>query len=253
MSKTKVPTTFGAQATGPKRLDTVLITGAVQSNFVRTAAAIARKVSMGCHIQLEERFPDPPGIYLHSGNVLLNRMLGATLHSFPEGENEEGAGRKLDEIADGLRVEGRKPYMPSISARNISLWARWVRYVVVAREILSQVSESGVEFNEIVVASGSGATHAFLLFGLRALSSATPVRGICVRRAKEFQQPHIVSHCEELTVLLGIENPVGEGDIDLCDEALAPGYGKINDSVAEAIKLTAHSEGIILDPSTLAG
>ncbi len=35
----------------------VLITGAVQSNFVRTAAAMAAKLGMGCHIQLEDRVP----------------------------------------------------------------------------------------------------------------------------------------------------------------------------------------------------
>ncbi|MGI9262755.1 MAG: pyridoxal-phosphate dependent enzyme, partial [Woeseiaceae bacterium] len=38
-----------------QRADTLLITGAVQSNFVRTAAAAARKLGMECHIQQEER------------------------------------------------------------------------------------------------------------------------------------------------------------------------------------------------------
>ena len=37
--------------------DTILITGAVQSNFVRLAAAAASKSGMDCHIQLEERVP----------------------------------------------------------------------------------------------------------------------------------------------------------------------------------------------------
>ena len=38
--------------------DTVLITGAVQSNFVRLAAAGARLLGMDIHIQLEERVDD---------------------------------------------------------------------------------------------------------------------------------------------------------------------------------------------------
>ncbi len=38
-----------------ERADTILITGAVQSNFVRVAAAAARRMGMECHIQLEER------------------------------------------------------------------------------------------------------------------------------------------------------------------------------------------------------
>ncbi len=59
--------------------DTVLITGAVQSNFARLAAAGARKLGMDCHIQLEERVPKTDALYHDSGNVLLDRILGATL------------------------------------------------------------------------------------------------------------------------------------------------------------------------------
>jgi D-cysteine desulfhydrase/L-cysteate sulfo-lyase len=70
--------------------DTILITGAVQSNFVRLAAAAARKLSMDCHIQLEERVPKTDPLYRNSGNVLLDRLLGATLHSYPDGEDEAG-------------------------------------------------------------------------------------------------------------------------------------------------------------------
>ena len=35
--------------------DTVLVTGAVQSNLVRIAAAAARKLGMEAHVQLEDR------------------------------------------------------------------------------------------------------------------------------------------------------------------------------------------------------
>ncbi len=70
--------------------DTVLITGAVQSNFARLAAAAARKLGMDCHIQLEERVPESDPLYRASGNVLLDRILGATLHSYSEGEDETG-------------------------------------------------------------------------------------------------------------------------------------------------------------------
>ena len=73
--------------------DTVLITGAVQSNFVRTTAAAAARLGMACHIQLEERVPNVDALHRTSGNVLLNRILGATLHSYPVGEDEAGADR----------------------------------------------------------------------------------------------------------------------------------------------------------------
>ena len=72
---------FGdAQARGA---DTVLVTGAVQSNLIRIAAAGARRLGLDIHVQLEERVADVGEVYHTSGNVLLDRVLGATLHSFP--------------------------------------------------------------------------------------------------------------------------------------------------------------------------
>ena len=53
--------------------DTVLITGAVQSNFVRTAAAAAAKLGMDCHVQLEERVAKTDPEYRNSGNVMLDQ------------------------------------------------------------------------------------------------------------------------------------------------------------------------------------
>ena len=87
-----------------------------------------------------------------------------------------------------------------------------------------------------------------LLFGLRALGCSTPVKGICVRRSKDRQLGRIVSHCHEIAGLLDMENPVSENDIDINDDVLAPGYGRMNDAVLEAIRLAARKEGIILDP-----
>ena len=71
--------------------DTVLITGAVQSNFVRLCAAAARQLGWRPVVQLEDRVPKDDVAYNTSGNVLLMKMLGAEIHRFPEGENEAAA------------------------------------------------------------------------------------------------------------------------------------------------------------------
>ena len=49
--------------------DTVLVTGAVQSNLVRIAAAAARKLGMAVHIQLEDRVADGSETYRTSGTI----------------------------------------------------------------------------------------------------------------------------------------------------------------------------------------
>ena len=51
--------------------DTVLVTGAVQSNLVRIAAAAARRLGMEAHIQLEDRVDGMGALYRTSGNLSL--------------------------------------------------------------------------------------------------------------------------------------------------------------------------------------
>ncbi len=235
--------------------DTVLITGAVQSNFVRLAAAAACTLGMDCHIQLEERVPKSDPVYRTSGNVLLDRMLGATIHAYPEGEDEAGADRRLREIAAELEGRGRRPYVVPLAPGHKPLGA--LGYVVAAREILAQMREQDLALDEVVVSSGSGNTHAGLLFGLRALGCRVPVTGICVRRPAVAQRERIVSRCREIAELLEVEPVVEEADIRLEDAFLAPGYGQLNPAAHEAISLAARCEALILDPvytgKTMAG
>lgn len=227
--------------------DTVLITGAVQSNFVRLAAAAACKLSMQCHIQLEDRVPGVDSVYRKSGNVLLDRMLGAHLHYYTEGEDEFGADRRIREIAEDLAGQGRRPYVIPLAPGHPPLGA--LGYVACARELLDQSGEYGLEFGDIVVASGSGHTHAGLLFGLKALGSPAVVTGVCVRRDAAAQRERIRHHCAEIAGLLGIDSPVNEQDINLTDDFLPPGYGRVNPPAMEAISLAARLEGLIVDPT----
>ncbi|MEH6455514.1 MAG: D-cysteine desulfhydrase family protein [Cocleimonas sp.] len=226
--------------------DTVLITGAVQSNFTRTVAAAARKLGLECHIQAEKRVSHSSSLYYHSGNVLLSRILGATIHSYNQGEDEDGADKQLEIIAAQLKDQGKKPYVIHLGPNNPQLGS--LGYIIAAYEIIQQAKQSDLNFDRIVVATGSGATHAGLLFGLRALGDHTAVTGICVRREKSLQISRIEKHCDNIANLLDMTNPVVIDDIDINDDALAPGYGQINDAVLEAIELTAQNEGIILDP-----
>ena len=226
--------------------DVILITGAVQSNFVRTAAAAAAKMGMDCHVQLEERVPDVDDVHRSSGNVLLDKLLGATLHSYPDGEDEAGADRHIGEIAKNLKQQGKTPYIIPLSPGHPPLGA--LGYVVAAQEILKQIQETGQSFDEIVVASGSTSTHGGLLYGLRALASEIPVTGVCVRRSADLQAPRILARCNEISKLLGTPEYVTADDISLNDTPLAPGYGQLNERTIEALKLSANKEGLILDP-----
>ena len=160
--------------------DTVLVTGAVQSNLVRIAAAAARRLGMEIHIQLEDRVVDGGETYRTSGNLLLDRVLGAVLHAFPEGEDEAAADAAMAVRAETLAADGRKPYVIHSAPGHAPLGG--LGYVAAAEEIADQARTLGIGFDAVVCASGSALTHAGLLTGLRALGERAPVLGICVRR-----------------------------------------------------------------------
>ncbi len=72
---------------------------------MRQLAAASAKLGLECHIQ------HPSEAYLNSGNVLLDKLFGATIHHYEEGENEFGADNQLALIAKTLKQEGKKPYI----------------------------------------------------------------------------------------------------------------------------------------------
>ena len=65
------------------------------------------RLGMDIHIQLEERVEDAGELYRASGNLLLDRLLGATLRAFPVGEDEAAADAALEHLAWALANEGR--------------------------------------------------------------------------------------------------------------------------------------------------
>ena len=149
-----------AQARGA---DTVLVTGAVQSNLVRLAAAGARRLGMDAHVQLEERVDGAGALYRASGNLLLNRLLGATLHAFPWARTRRRPYAALERRARALADEGRRPYVIHSAPGRPPLGG--LGYVLAAEEVTAQARALGVGFDAVVCASGSALTHAGVLVG----------------------------------------------------------------------------------------
>ncbi|MBF2759789.1 MAG: D-cysteine desulfhydrase family protein [Ectothiorhodospiraceae bacterium AqS1] len=234
-----------------QKADTILITGAVQSNFVRLAAAAACRLGFQAHLQLEERVADRSDLYRRSGNVLLDRLLGATIHPFlppdlDSSKAESAADESLDRLARRLAAQGRRPYVIHLGIDHPPLGG--LGYVNAAREIVVESKERGIAFDSLILASGSALTHSGILVGMRALSEPLSIVGICVRRAAKWQRPRVIKRATEIARMIGRLDIPRKEDVELCDAVFAPGYGALNPAVREALALAARTEALLLDP-----
>lgn len=229
-----------------KGADTVISTSAVQSNHLRVLAAAASKLGLACEIQREDRVANYSEEYMRSGNVLLQDLFGATIHEFPEGENEEAADAALQQIAARVKKEGGKPYIIGLGPKNPPLGA--LGYVDATREMLDQFTEQGIQVDSIVLPSGSASTHAGTVVGLRALGSDIQVFGICIRRNRTEQAKRVWQRLQETAELINKPGIVSKDDVWVNDEYLGPSYGVPTKEMLAAVKLAARTEGLLLDP-----
>ncbi len=229
-----------------KGADTIITTGAVQSNHVRVTVAACRKLGLGCEVQLEDRVHEMPAEYRQSGSPLLNRIYGAHIHTFPEGEDETAADSALESIADRVRANGGKPYVIHLGPEHPPLGA--LGYVDAMRESLEQIGSQNIQIDALVVPTGSGLTHLGLLAGLGLARHRLPVYGICVRRDAESQKKRLGFRAAKLAELFDVENVIDAGDIVVTDAYLGPGYGKTTPEMFEATFAAAQCEGLLVDP-----
>ena len=162
--------------------DTIITVGAVQSNHVRQAAAAAARLGMRCEVLLEHRVRKPGNLYLNSGNVLLDRLLGANLREYDKGTD---FGAAMDEIAGEVRVSGGTPYIIPGGASNP---VGALGYVGCAEELLQQCEEQDVAFDHVVLASGSAGTHAGFAVGGTGHRGPRVARG----RGQDGHRPAVV-------------------------------------------------------------
>lgn len=227
--------------------DTLLTTGAVQSNHVRMTVAAARKMNMDVEVQLEHRVERDQPEYHRSGNPFLVKLMGAKIHYYPVGEDEDGADQAMLDRAEVLRAEGKKPYVIPLSNARTPYGA--LGYVEAAEEILQQLQSLEVTPKRFFVPTGSASTHAGFLLGLLASNCSIPVQGICVRRDGESQKERVLTKMQSVAELMELDINVEANEVICDDRFLAPGYGQPNPATQAAIEMLARREGILLDPT----
>jgi D-cysteine desulfhydrase family pyridoxal phosphate-dependent enzyme len=207
--------------------DTLVAAGGAQSNFARMTAAAAARLGMRCHLVLAGSEPAR-----YSGNLILDRLFGATLH-FAGAEDWRVLEAYVKRLAQDLGP-GAYP-MPVGGATAVGA----LGYIEASDELLAQMPAPP---DWLVLADGSGGTHAGLLAGLPA---RVRILGVDVARPPTPHLERIPVLAAEAAKLAGRALPGGA--LHIVDHT-GPRYGAVTKECTEAIALAARSEGLLLDP-----
>lgn len=225
-----------------KGADTIITQGAIQSNHARQTAAAAARLGLECHLLLEDRTGNNSPDYTLNGNVLLDRLHGASLSKRPGGADMNA---EMEALAADLRAKGKKPYViPGGGSNPVGA----LGYANCALELVAQANERGLKIDHVVHATGSAGTQAGFVAGLVAINANIPVLGIGVRAPKAKQEQAVFDLAVRTAEFMGAPGIIKREHVVANTDYVGPGYGLPTEGMAEAVKMLARFEGILLDP-----
>jgi L-cysteate sulfo-lyase len=222
--------------------DTLLIHGLVQSNHARLVAAAAARAGMGCTVLLEDRVQGEGDEHARSGNILLDHLYGAEVRHALRDTDLNAA---IDAIAEEKRAAGRAPY---IIRGGRPRWTETLGYIVGALEILSQGIDVDVAFDQIIHASDAGGAQAGFLVGFEGMNAGIPQLGVSPGRPAAEVEERVFELANETADRVGLADGILRARVRATDASVGPGYGLMTPEALEAVRLTAKSEGVLLDP-----
>jgi 1-aminocyclopropane-1-carboxylate deaminase/D-cysteine desulfhydrase-like pyridoxal-dependent ACC family enzyme len=230
--------------------DTLVSAGAAQSNHARTVATVAAMLHLDCHLVLGGRPPRMP-----SGNLLLDALMGATLH-WVGSEDWADLATTTDEVADRLRRTGRRVFAIPVGG---SVPHGAAAFTAAYLELLVQCAEAGLAPATVVHASSSAGTQAGLHLGSvladavlsDVLPAAAPqVVGADVAKITESLAAEVSRLAGETADLLGVRDlwEAASRPVAVLEGYQGPGYAVTSPESTAALHLMARTEGVILDP-----
>ena len=206
--------------------DLVMTTGQAQSNHAMLTAACALRCGMDCVLVLKKR-----GITECKGNQILNRLMGVEVR-FVDTDSYDDIYREMDKIAEEM---DRKVYKIPCGGSN-ALGS--IGYI----DCMKEIADSGVPFDHVVCACGSGGTAAGTVLGAKMYLPDTHV--MCSMVDNDPFDVIVPELMKETVKLLDADVEVPVPDLlDMC----GPGYSIPSEDGNEAIAMMMRLEGIVLD------
>lgn len=221
--------------------DTLVSGGVVQSNSQRQVAAAAAKLGFDCHLAVYHgRLAAPTPDYETSGNALLNRLFGATLHAVDWTGDRN---RAIHGLAEKLSAEGRRPY---VVPYGVSSPLGAIGYATAIVEIARQSADLDFTPRAIVHCSGSAGTQAGLVLGASLAMPATDIVGIDIDAEPDRVRADVLRYGSAAAEMLEIPFPADR--IEVVAGHAGPAYGVPHAATVAAMRLAGRLEALVLDP-----
>jgi len=225
-----------------KGVDALITSGGSQSNFALQMAAAAHKLGMEPYLVLIK------GIHVETqGNLLLHNILNSTVSILEVEDPSEmftTMPKKMEELADELRTEGRNPLIIPAGAFTPLGTAGWVN---ATEKMSQQLQDQKTDVHYVVLANGSGGTQAGLTLGFKQVKLPLNIIGISVLNEKTEATNIVVDQANETAKLLGFDVAITPDEVALYDDYIGQGYGIPTKECIEAIRMVAQTEAIFLD------
>jgi 1-aminocyclopropane-1-carboxylate deaminase/D-cysteine desulfhydrase len=219
--------------------DTLVTTGAPQSNSARTGAAAAAAAGLSAYLLLSGSAPEEP-----TANLLIDHLVGARVRYAGDATWDElNAG--VNDIVAELHRKGRKPFAAPLGCSS-PLGA--LGFAKAYLEIHAQFASAGVEPSAIVHTSTSGGTHAGLLVGRALAHSTTRIIGIDVGAIHDQPAHALAGLAAQAADLIGLDLGIAPADLEITTDQIGDGYAVPTESGNAAIRQLAHAEGVLVDP-----
>ena len=229
--------------------DCVVTIGGIQSNHCRATAAAAALLGVDAHLILRCPAKDVDGDLGLCGNLLLDRLLGATLHTCTVGEYQRvGSPGLTAALAEQLRAQGKKPYVIPVGGSNaLGTWG----YIEAVRELEAQLADRAAaglpEVTHIVFACGSGGTAAGLALGAHLSGLKAKVHGVGVCDTPDIFYADIAAMAAELGACAKDDPDAARGWLSLA-QGKNTGYAQSTPEELAFIRDLCFESGVLTDP-----
>ncbi len=220
--------------------DSLIAAGMIQSNHPQQVAVAAARLGMPALLLLG----DASGPLVWQGNVLLEHLCGAEIR-LVRGADLEALREAQEVAAEELRARGKRPAIVTLTREVYVLSV--LAYASFILELTDQLRNLDRTIDAVYVGSGGG-TYAGMVLATLVLGRPFRIIGFTPTGTAAGRRQYVIDLLAEAIDRLGLHLPIDADAIEISDEYLGAGYGIPSAGGTEAIRLTASTEGIFLDP-----